>query len=323
MPIHLLNRFRIRYLLITGFSASFFLLNGCATPPQTQQLLHNPSPAMALAYDIKNVPFYNQQAFYCGPTTLAEIFEYNDIKRLPEEIAPLLFIPKREGSLQLEMVAAIRQQGLLAYTERGNLNKLLYFVQNNIPIIVLQNLGLSWYPIWHYAVVKGYDLTTEKLILHTGDVENRHVDLSVFERTWQRANFWLLIALPGEHSLTQLEPFTYVSSAQDLITVKELSSGLTHLKNATILWPDYWLSYFLLGNYFLENAQNNENIKKAIFWFEKGYLYSAQQSLYLNNYAFALYKDNQLKKAKEIILQAEQLGPNNINIRATKNDIFK
>jgi len=323
MLTHLLSLFKIRYLLKTGCLASFLLLNGCATPPQTQQLMHNLSPATALAADIKNVPFYTQQAFYCGPTTLAEVFEYNDIKRLPEEIAPQLFIPKRKGSLQLEMVAATRQQGLLAYTERGNLKKLLYFVQNNIPVVVLQNLGLSWYPMWHYAVVKGYDLTTQKLILHTGDVENRQVGLSVFERTWQRANFWFLIALPVDHSLTQLEPFTYVSSAQDLITVKQPSAGVTHLKNATILWPDYWLSYFLLGNYFLENAQTNENIKKAIFWFEKGYSYSAQQSLYLNNYAFALYKDNQLEKAKEIILQAEQLTPNNPNILATKNDIFE
>tara|TARA_R110002050_G_scaffold191458_4_gene326230 strand:- start:2909 stop:3850 length:942 start_codon:yes stop_codon:yes gene_type:complete len=309
-------------LLKAGIFASFFILIGCATPPQTKQLIDTlPSETLMIA-DIKGVPFYNQQAFYCGPTTLAEIFEYNGLKLSPEKIAPQLFIPKREGSLQLEMIAATRQQGLLAYSEKGSIKQLLTLVQNDIPVVVLQNLRLSWYPMWHYAVVKGYDLTTQKLIMHTGHIENRHVDLSVFERTWQRANFWFLVALKPGQKLTQLDPFSYVSSAQDLIIVKQISAGIAHLKYATTQWPNYWLSYFLLGNYFLQSTEQVENIKKAIDWFERGYIHSKQQSLYLNNYAYALYKDNQLVKAKEIILEAEKLSPKNEDIQATKNEIF-
>jgi hypothetical protein len=34
------------------------------------------------------------------------------------------------------------------------------------PVIVLQNIGLSWYLVWHYAVVVGYDLHEGTVIFH-------------------------------------------------------------------------------------------------------------------------------------------------------------
>lgn len=318
MLIHLLTRFNKNLLIKTSIIASFYFLVGCASAPQTQQLLESPPVGLATTSDIKNVPFYPQQAYYCGPTTLAEVFEYNGIKKSPEEIAPQLFIPQRKGSLQLEMVSATRQQGLLAYTERGNLEKLLYLIDNDIPVIVLQNLAISLYPMWHYSVVKGYNLSSQKIIQHTGEFKDRSVDMGVFERTWQRANYWFLIALPSEHKLTSLDPFTYVTSAEDLISVKQSAAGIKHLNNATKLWPSYWLSYFLLGNYYLQS----QNIDKAISWFEKGYEYATTQHFYLNNYAYALYQNKQVNKAKEIILQAEALSPDNRDIIATKNEIF-
>lgn len=318
MLIRSLTQFNIHLLIKTSIIASFYFLVGCATAPQTKQLLANPPVSLASAANISNVPFYSQQDYYCGPTTLAEVFQYNGIVQSPDEIAPQLFIPERKGSLQLEMIAATRQQGLLAYTERGNLEKLLYLIENDVPVIVLQNLAINLYPMWHYSVVKGYDLATQEIIQHTGEFKNRAVDLSVFERTWQRANYWYLIALPSEHKLKALDPLTYVTSAQDLISVKQQVAGINHLKNATKLWPNYWLSYFLLGNYYLQN----KNINNAIYWFEQGYQFATTQSLYLNNYAFALYKDKQLNKAKKIILQAQQLSPKNSDILTTKKEIF-
>ncbi len=252
-------------ILKAGIIVSFFMLCGCATPPQTQHLLSNPPPHLPASANINNLPFYPQQAYYCGPTTLAEIFEFNGIKLSPEEIAPQLFIPGRKGSLQLEMIAAIRQQGLLAYSERSHLEQLITLVNLNIPIIVLQNLGLDWYPLWHYAVVKGYDLNTQEIILHSADTANRRVDLALFERTWQRANFWSVIALPTQHSLKELNAFNYLKATQDLLLVGQTHAGIAHLEKATQLWPEQWLSYFLLGNYYLTH-----DITRSVNWFEQG-----------------------------------------------------
>ena len=37
------------------------------------------------------------------------------------------------------------------------------------PVVVLQNLGLSFAPRWHYAVLVGHDLATRELVLRSGD----------------------------------------------------------------------------------------------------------------------------------------------------------
>ncbi len=305
-----------------GIFAGFFLLFGCSTPPQTLHLTEHPPKNIPLASDIENVPFYSQQAFYCGPTTLAEIFEYNGVKLTPESIAPQLFIPKRQGSLQLEMVAAIRNQEFLAYVSHGSLEQLLQLIHQKIPVIVLQNLGLSWYPLWHYAVVKGYDLETQEFILHSADIKNRRVGMKVFERTWQRARFWYVAALTPTQTTSALNDFTYISASQDLISIGKGASALPFLQQAVKAWPENWLSYFVLGNYYFEQDDSETNLAQAINWFDKGLSYGNKQSYYLNNYAYALLKNGQLEKAKTMIDAAIILSPTDENIIATQQEIL-
>jgi tetratricopeptide (TPR) repeat protein len=307
----------IKHLKV-GIIASLFLLIGCSTPPQTLQLMQQPPTNIPLTSNIEGVPFYPQQAYYCGPTTLAEIFEFNGVKLSPESIAPQLFIPKRNGSLQLEMVAAIRQQSFLSYASKGSLEQLLKLVNQKIPVIVLQNLGLSWYPLWHYAVVKGYDLETQEFILHSADIENRRVGMKVFERTWQRANFWFVAALKPSQSTSALNDFTYISASQDLISIGKGPAAISYLQQAINAWPKNWLSYFLLANYYFE--QNN--ITKAIEWFEQGLNYGDQQSHYLNNFAYALLKNGDTERANIIVEKALAISPTDINVLATQQEIL-
>ncbi|MBA6391177.1 PA2778 family cysteine peptidase [Colwellia sp. BRX10-3] len=301
-----------------GIIASLFLLIGCSTPPQTLKLTQQLPTNIPLTSNIEGVPFYSQQAYYCGPTTLAEIFEYNGVKISPESIAPQLFIPKRKGSLQLEMVAAIRHQDFLAYASNGSLEQLLKLVHQKIPVIVLQNLGLSWYPFWHYAVVKGYDLETQEFILHSADIENRRVGMKVFERTWQRAKFWYVAALKPTQSMSALNDFTYISASQDLISIGKGPAAIPYLQQAIKAWPENWLSYFLLANYYFEK----NNIVAAINWFEQGLTYGSKQSEYLNNYAYALLKNGDSEHAKIMIEKALVLSPNNLNILATQEEVL-
>jgi tetratricopeptide (TPR) repeat protein len=63
---------------------------------------------------------------------------------------------------------------------------------------VMQNLGLSWAPSWHYAVVVGYNLEQEKIWLRSGTFERFEMTLSTFQRTWARSEYWAFVALkPG------------------------------------------------------------------------------------------------------------------------------
>lgn len=303
-------------MCITGFC---LFLSGClSVPPQTAILLANP-PDIALKHQIVGVPFYPQEEYFCGPTTLSEVFNFYGVIKTPEQIAPALFIPELQGSLQIEMVAAARQQGLLAYAESGNLTQLLSLVSENIPVIVLQNLSTSLYPMWHYAVVTGYDLDKQYVMLHSGTEKNRIAELKVFERTWQRGQYWMLAAVPADTSSIHFEPFIYVSAAQDLLNKGKNTQGVNALKNAIRQWPDYWLSYFLLGNYYLaiDNAQ-------ATFWYKQGLVdaqQSEQQAAYLNNYAYSLSLSGCKQGAMEAIEKALKLQPEDSNILSTQKDI--
>lgn len=313
----------IKLIAKVSLIASLYLLIGCSTPPQTLSLAQYPPNNIPIAADIQGVPFYSQQEFYCGPTTLAEIFEFNGVKKSPESIAPQLFIPKRNGSLQLEMIAAIRQEEFLAYSSRGSLAQLIKLINHNIPVIVLQNLGLSWYPLWHYAVVKGYDLERQEFILHSADIKNRRVAMKVFERTWQRGKFWYVAALTTSQNIAILDDFTFISAAQDLISTGKGPAAIPYLKQAINVWPENWLSYFLLANYYFEQSYSlDKQFNQAIYWFEQGLAFGQNHSHYLNNYAYALFKNGDIEQAKAMIKKALILSPYDSNILATEQEIL-
>ena len=74
------------------------------------------------------------------------MFGYYGESTSPNDIAPKLFIPSKEGSLQLEMVSATRQFGFLPYTGRGTLTSIMSLVKDDIPVIVFQNLSIQLLP---------------------------------------------------------------------------------------------------------------------------------------------------------------------------------
>ena len=82
--------------------------------------------------------------------------------------------PDRRGSLQSGLIGGARRLGRLAYPIRGR-DCLLREVVAGHPVIVLQNLSLRWWPQWHYAVVIGYDLPQQAVVLHTGVNASRRV----------------------------------------------------------------------------------------------------------------------------------------------------
>ena len=285
------------------------MLSACQTPVQTKQLLAAP-PDIARQHVIAEVPFYPQQQYFCGPTTLAEVAGFYGLSNSPDDIAPATFIPGLDGTLQIEMAAATRQLGLVAYAQpRATLAQLLSLVEENIPVIVLQNNSIAWLPQWHYAVVIGYDLDAGEVILHTGVTEAHRLNFATFERTWQRGTYWLLAMLPPDKTSAQLEPFVYTKASQDLLNTGQPAAGLIALKSATRQWPDYWLAYFLLANHYFSTEP-----LVAAAWFDKGLAMAQQEVSYLNNYAVLLSGLGCHNKATELITAALQLAPQDSNL---------
>ena len=59
----------------------------------------------------------------------------------PDSLTDEVDIPGRKGSLQVEMLAGARRNGLLAYVLAPELKDVLAEVAAGNPVVVLQNLG--------------------------------------------------------------------------------------------------------------------------------------------------------------------------------------
>ena len=132
----------------------------------------------------------------CGPASLATPLNAGGIKITPQELTARVYLPGLGDSLQVEMLAATRRNGLLAYALAPQLDDVLAEVAAGTPVVVLQNLALNWYPVWHYAVVVGYDLQREEIILRSGLERRQALPFTTFEHTWARAGYWAMLAMP-------------------------------------------------------------------------------------------------------------------------------
>ena len=144
--------------------------------------------------ELDTVPFYPQDAYQCGPATLAMALTWSGLAVTPDELKDQVYTPSRKGSLQLAMVGATRRHGKIAYTFNDPA-ALFPEIAAGHPVIILQNLGLSWLPVWHYAVVIGYDVPEQDVILRSGTTKRKVMSYYLFEKTWARSNYWGLMVL--------------------------------------------------------------------------------------------------------------------------------
>jgi tetratricopeptide (TPR) repeat protein len=174
-------------------------LASCVATPQTDSLHQSVPAPLNAAVNLSDVAFFPQDEYQCGPAALATVLNYSNVSVTPDELVAQVYIPARRGSLQIEMLAATRRYGQVAYVLSGSLSEMLQEVGNGKPVLVMQNLGLSRWPQWHYAVVVGYDITRSEIRLRSGTIRDYVMPLALFEKTWARAEHWAVLALtPGE-----------------------------------------------------------------------------------------------------------------------------
>ena len=172
-------------------------LTGCATPQVSALVQQWPDNLPAQA-QLSTVPFVAQEEYECGPAALAMVFQAAGLPITADSLVEQVYLPARNGALQVEMLATSRRNGLLPYVLGTTLSAVLQEVAAGHPVVVFQNLSLPVYPVWHYAVVVGFDRERNVLVLHSGISRNTEISLFAFERTWGRGNYWAMLALqPG------------------------------------------------------------------------------------------------------------------------------
>src|SRR5262245_10408279 len=93
------------------------LLGACARTPQ----LPPEAGKLPERVELTDVQFFPQQEFQCGPAALATMLNQRGVRVTPRQMKDRVYLPGRQGSLQVELVAAAREQGMLVYPLRPRL----------------------------------------------------------------------------------------------------------------------------------------------------------------------------------------------------------
>ncbi len=220
-------------------------LVGCATP-QTDALLQAPA-ALPPRAEVVGVPFYPQEQYYCGPAALAMVLTWSGRPVTQDQIAAQVYTPGRKGTLQNDVVAAARRNGRLAVPV-DRLADLTAELAAGHPVVILQNLGLGWLPVWHYAVAVGYDLDTGDLILRSGPERRRVMALGTFERTWARADHWGLVVLPPEELPAAADEIAVLRAATGLEQARRFGAAAAAYAAIAERWPNSLEAWIGRGN---------------------------------------------------------------------------
>jgi hypothetical protein len=214
---------------------SILCVTGCVAP-QTKAL--RLAAVTVPPIQLTDVPFFPQQAYQCGSAALATLLSWSGRPITPDLLVPEVYVPGRKGSFGVEMVATARRHGRLMYPLSPTMEGVLAALEQGYPVLVLQNNGLSMYPVWHFAVVTGADRARETLWLNSGKTRQMAVGFSAFERSWARAGYWATLVFDPARFPDVLDAPVVVRELalmEQAGAVKEAQVGFSR---AVLTWPE-------------------------------------------------------------------------------------
>ncbi|HEX8962523.1 MAG TPA: PA2778 family cysteine peptidase [Rhodocyclaceae bacterium] len=293
---------RARRALLAGMAALAAMLAGCAT--QTAALLEKTPEDLPARVELEATPFFAQERYQCGPAALAETLAAAGVGATPDDLVPQVYVPAREGSLQPEMLAAARRNGTFAMTIPPRLDALLAEVAAGHPVLVLQNLSLQWFPIWHYAVVVGYDLPRGDIVLRSGTTRRMAMSMSTFEHTWMRSGGWAMVTLRPGHLPRTAEEQTAVAAAVAFERANGAAASRRVYSAAAQRWPQNLPLLLGVGG----SAYAAGDRAAAVEAFSRAAALQPDSAPALNNLAFALNAVGRREEARATAQKALLLG---------------
>lgn len=312
-----MSRNRTARFFTGGFFLAIVLLATGCTPLHTDRILAS-AEVFPQPVELTAVPFFPQEEYQCGPAALATVLNWSGVNVTPAELAPQVYLPERQGSLQLELIGAARRHGRIPYVLQPQLESLLAEVTSGNPVLILQNLSLPWYPKWHYAVVVGFDLKSDRLVLRSGREERHEVPFKVFERTWRRSDYWAMVVLPPDRLPFTAEEIPYVQAVTPLERLSRWSETALAYATALTRWPKSLAARMGLGNsrYALGDGRGAEEA------FRQATQDHPNAAVAFNNLAQALADQGRLPEAQAAAKRAVELGgPQSEIFRATLKQI--
>ena len=217
----------------------------------------------------------------------------NDLRRR-------VHVPDRNGSLQLELVAATRQARRVAYVIEAHPANLYHQLADRRPVIVLQNLGTRWLPIWHYAVVVGYTSASDEFVMRSGNTDRRTMGRREFTRRWSASSYWGLVVLNPKEVPTSARPLSYLQAVSAHESLEQWDIAQSAYRAAIQRWPDDPYAHLAVGNVNLQLG----SMREAINAFETALRLDSTNLPALNNLAFAYARNSDNTRALAMIERA-------------------
>ncbi len=240
------------------------LMSGCAADSQFVQShsLDPPRPGV----ELEETPFFPQAEDQCGPAALATILNQSGVELGLEEARSAVYIPERQGSLQVELVAAIRSYGRVPYEIEPSFSSLTAELQAGRPVLILQNLGIKIAPLWHYAVVVGYSPEERHIVLRSGSIKRHILSEAKFLRSWRRGDYWGVVALRPDELPAIVDEGSYLTAVAGMELVGQHDAALQAYHAALTRWPGSSLALLGIGNahYALDDLINAEQTYRSL-----------------------------------------------------------
>lgn len=228
------------------FSA-FLGLQGCALVPTLPSEVLG-SVQQQSSVELKDVPFFSQEDYFCGPSSLAMVLNHQGARTNPQDLVKFVYVPDRKGSLQIEMLAAPRQFGQLAYQLEPNVQSLFNALNAGYPALVLLNLSLQIAPQWHYAVVVGYGADQNTIVLRSGKNEREEMPLATFLKLWERSKNWGFAVIKPDATVPAFATAQNYLNAVVGLERTDASNALLAYQRGAEAWPNEPWFYFGAGN---------------------------------------------------------------------------
>ena len=288
-------------LLHWRLAAIALSLSGCAYVPSLSSLAT--SSSLPARVELTDVAFYPQTQDQCGPAALATVLQYAGVERTLQQLEADVYVPKRHGSLQLEMLGGARRAGVLPYVLKNESHALWEEVAAGHPVVVLQNLRWDWWPVWHYAVVVGYDQAAATVTLRSGDEKRLIMSVTDFESSWSKAKHWAFVALRANQRPATASADSFVAAAITLERVAPIQAEQAY-QTALQAWPDNLAARLALGN----ARYRQHDLTSARTHYQQATVDHPNAADAWNNLAHVLYDTHQETQARVAISKAVTLG---------------
>jgi hypothetical protein len=265
------------------------------------------------AIELTQTPFFPQTEHQCGPAALATLLGAAGREVPPDALAREIYLPGREGTLQEELVGALRSRDLLPYPIDQGMLPLMAELAAGRPVLVLQKLGFGPWPSWHYAVAVGYDSPSNRIILRSGTDRRQSMRVAMFDMTWARAGRWAVVALAPGTVPAKPDMSRYVEAAAGLEAVGHIDAAAMAYQAAAERWPDAALPLLGVANV----AARKRDWARAEQLYRNVLAVDPRQTAALNNRAEALRRLGCADTARASLLAGAKTIPADDPLRPT------